>query len=303
MNPHVAWSRGSTKETDKRLHHLGMKVRLNASRNSKFGNRGHHFTQEHRDKLTVAHTGKHYHTVESRRKISLAKIGIRYPASVNKKKGLSGIRNPFFGRKHTKETRSVISMKIKQHWTENRERLLRSHKAHLGARLHGLFVRPTSFESAVIGVIEDFAFPFKYTGDGRFVIDGLNPDFVSTDGSSSLIEVYAKYWHPADYESVRKSRLESHGFNVMFLNEEDIRCNDFDLVCAGKILSFIGGVGMNRKYWIEDSQIDEIMDALETLRLGVVCDTLRAILKNQFIGEIETPKKQKVCKSKGCYHG
>ena len=37
--------------------------------------------------------------------------------------------------------------------------------------------------------------PFKYTGDGSFWIDKLNPDFIECNGKKTCIEIFGDYWH------------------------------------------------------------------------------------------------------------
>jgi len=236
---HVPWNKGLTKCTDERLRNLGVKIALNASTNAHFGNRYKKFAVEHRTNLSVSHIGKHHLTDESKLSISLKNSGKMFSDETNRKKALFGELNPFYGRHHSDETKKLISLKQKKRWAESRDWLLSKHSSHLPARLRGLMRRPTSFERIVIDIIHDFNLPFKYVGDGALIIANLNPDFISTDGSMKLIEVYARWCHKSDYELNRAVRFKDCGYDVMFLDDDDIRSRD---VCKEKICSFLEGV-------------------------------------------------------------
>lgn len=58
----------------------------------------------------------------------------------------------------------------------------------------GRFKRPTRPEERIIRVIIEGDFPFKYTGDGSFLLEGLNPDFVSNK-LNKIIEVFGRVFH------------------------------------------------------------------------------------------------------------
>ena len=58
------------------------------------------------------------HTKETLEKGLKANLGKKYPEEVNKKKGLPGILNPFFGKKHTKKTRKLLRKLSSEHKNE-----------------------------------------------------------------------------------------------------------------------------------------------------------------------------------------
>jgi len=55
--------------------------------------------------------------------------------------------------------------------------------------------RPNALEQRFIDMIEKHNLPYKYVGDGRFLIGGRNPDFMNINGQKKLIEVFGIYYH------------------------------------------------------------------------------------------------------------
>lgn len=82
--------------------------------------------------------------------------------------------------------------------------------------------RPTSPEQNVIEIIEQYNLPFRYTGDGRFWIKNVNPDFIHLH-DKTVLEVYGDYWHNRpDMIQKDKERLEtliSMGWNRLIVWE------------------------------------------------------------------------------------
>jgi len=81
--------------------------------------------------------------------------------------------------------------------------------------------------------------PYRYTGDGKFWIHNINPDFVDINGAKRAIEVDGCYWHncPVCYPAqggykpnikrdVRKNKLyETYGWDVIHIWEHDLGRN------------------------------------------------------------------------------
>jgi G:T-mismatch repair DNA endonuclease (very short patch repair protein) len=60
--------------------------------------------------------------------------------------------------------------------------------------LRGLQVKPNKPEKIMMQIIKENKFPFNYVGDGKIIIDGFNPDFLSKN-PKHIIEVFGDYWH------------------------------------------------------------------------------------------------------------
>jgi len=92
-----------------------------------------------------------------------------------------------------------------------------------------LHKRPTTPEQKLIDIITKYQLPFRYTGDGSFIIAGLNPDFVNINGLKVAIDVFGDYWHGERANSLtyteqgRKVRFAEFGWNLVVLWESQIK--------------------------------------------------------------------------------
>ena len=75
--------------------------------------------------------------------------------------------------------------------------LSKEHKANLReARKHQKMPKHhTKPELIFEAICKKHNLPFKYTGDGRFWIERINPDFIECNGKKIAVEVYGDYWH------------------------------------------------------------------------------------------------------------
>lgn len=89
-------------------------------------------------------------------------------------------------------------------------------------RIKGMNSLPTKPEKKIINLIKKHSLPFKYVGDGDFILGGKNPDFVDTDGSKKVIEVFGDYWHEPEEEQERKEHFSKYGFDTLVLWEHEI---------------------------------------------------------------------------------
>lgn len=63
-------------------------------------------------------------------------------------------------------------------------------------RLNGLHKRPNRPEVYVRELLKNnFPGEYRFTGDGSFLIDGLNPDFTNVNGQKKVIEVFGEAFH------------------------------------------------------------------------------------------------------------
>ena len=95
--------------------------------------------------------------------------------------------------------------------------------------LKGLFKRPTSLEKQFIKLTDEYQLPYKYTGDGSFLIGFKNPDFVNVNGAKVCIEVAEPYFHKPSYAKKRTQHFAKYGWKcyVFFsqngkLNKEEV---------------------------------------------------------------------------------
>lgn len=128
-----------------------------------------------------------------------------------------------------------VSLERSKRW-ENPEYRAKVMQAWLKQR------RPTGPERKLIQIIKKYRLPFKYTGDGSFLIGRLNPDFVEINGRKLAIDIFGDYWHTlkADKDSYteegRKEIFNEYGWEDIIIWEHDINSLPDD-----KIVEMIGG--------------------------------------------------------------
>lgn len=110
-------------------------------------------------------------------------------------------------------------------------------------RLKALCRKPTLPERQLIEIIEENKLPYKYVGNGSFIIEGLNPDFINIDGKKNIIEVFGRVWHETllrnkDWKRSELGRImvyNSYGFKTLIIWDDEI---DNKKVIANKIKLF-----------------------------------------------------------------
>jgi len=137
------------------------------------------------------------------------------------------------GRPRSLGDRQAISKALKGSiWTEARR------KKCIPIVTKNTKVRPTSIERAVLKVIEKNHLPYDYVGDGHLYIDGRCPDFISTDNSKTIIEVFGRHWHdptrnpkikPGAYEENRIAHYAKCGYKTVVVWEEQANDEEFIL--------------------------------------------------------------------------
>lgn len=82
--------------------------------------------------------------------------------------------------------------------------------------------RPTSLEKQMIKIIKKYKLPYKYVGDGQFILGGKCPDFINTCNEKICLEVHNFYHHPAGYRKERAKYFKKLGWKTIFINEDEI---------------------------------------------------------------------------------
>jgi len=156
------------------------------------------------------------------------------------------MRNGHLGKKYnvSEEGHKAIMENLKKMLTpENRMKTtlkLRGRKLSPEHIQHALKRRPiTSLELAFQKIIDDNDLSYKFVGNGAFIIDGLNPDFININGKKIAIEVYARLFKQMGNRTIEKykenriKRLSAYGWKVYFFDETQVN--------ADYVLSALGG--------------------------------------------------------------
>ena len=113
-------------------------------------------------------------------------------------------------------------------------------KNQIGKMLKGLMKRPTSYEKKISELCIENSLPFIYTGDGRFLVNYKNPDFID-ENNKIAIEVFYSWYKIRDYGSVENykefciKKYNSAGWKVIFIDENEVDVDNWKELCLKKI--------------------------------------------------------------------
>lgn len=127
-----------------------------------------------------------------------------------------------------------VGKKMKEHWKNPEYRIKQSvirkqiweNEEHrektIKAILKGLIRRPTSLEQKFIEIIQKYNLPYKYVGNGSFLIGFKNPDFININGDKSCIEVANRFHHQGNWAEKRKEHFKKFGWDCAVIFEDEI---------------------------------------------------------------------------------
>jgi len=227
------------------LIHLGKKHSVETKLKiglSKLGNKnmlGKHPSKETKLKISLALKGKvgywkgkcHKHSEESKQKIRgdknpAERLEVRAKISQALKGKPSGMK----GKNHSKETKKIIS--------EHHKKMI---KEGLFNPLSNQHKYPNKPELKFIQICNQFNLPFKYVGDGKFWIEGINPDFVNCNGQKICVEIWGDYWHNRPDERLKDIKkleiLNKYGWKRIEIWEHEL--DNIELIRQKMILCIL----------------------------------------------------------------
>lgn len=118
-------------------------------------------------------------------------------------------------------TRTTIRNRLREFGipTRSKEELI---KACLRRRI------PSSLEEQFQDIINKHNLPYKYVGNGEFILGSYNPDFINTNSEKIAVEVYVRYYkrrNEVGIEEWKKKRSEvfkSYGWTLLFFDEIEV---------------------------------------------------------------------------------
>jgi len=248
-NCFAVWNKGLTKETSEIIRKATEKMKKNHVSWIRDG----HLTNKHKQKISQSHIGLR-HSEETKRKISKLQKGRKLTEEWKKKIGESGKgrivseetrkkigdaqrgeKHHFFGRHLTEEhkkkisignrgkiisleQRKAISKKIKEKYKNDFEFLMKKYT--------GLNQKPNNKEKIIFDLIKMYNLHYEYVGNGKFWIDGKNPDFVNVNGQKKIIELFGDYWHTKMAKETPEERInhfKKYGFDCLIIWEKELK--------------------------------------------------------------------------------
>lgn len=137
----------------------------------------------------------------------------------------SGEKNVNFGKKrpqHVCDALSKAHKGIPQTMENKTKRLKKAFEA--------LRMSPNKLEQRLIDLVTAHNLPFRFVGDGALIINGMCPDFVSTENPMKLVEIFGEYWHGnmdlvVSYNRTEEGRqkvFSDLGYKVLIIWEKDM---------------------------------------------------------------------------------
>ena len=215
--------------------------------------KGKSFTEEHKNNIGLAQKGKkHPHSEETKKKIGLSNLGKRQSEKQKRKMVETRMRNGSY--RVSNEQRKKASEHSPRYWLgkkfseEHKQRMRESSmkiskeikEKRLKLILRGLMKRPSSFEQKISDLCFKYNLPFIYKGNGDFLINFKNPDFVN-EKDKIVIEVFYSWYKIRNYGSVENykkfciDKYEPLGWKVIFLDEQDLNNKNWEQICLNKI--------------------------------------------------------------------
>lgn len=176
-------------------------------------------SEETKKKLSIANKGNK-HSKESRLKMSLAKIG-----------KMTGDFNP--AKQPSVRKKISASKKGKPRSEETKKKIS---KALMGRKLTKEHIKnmmrrriPSSLEKKFEDIVVRNNLPYKYTGNGSFIIGNCNPDFININGEKIAVEVYSRFYKEKDgrkidkWKQTRSTKFAEYGWSIIYFDETEVK--------------------------------------------------------------------------------
>jgi len=165
--------------------------------------------------------GKH-HKKETKKKISQSRKG--YPPWNKGTKGVLKPNKTTFKKGTHASRKTEFSKKL---WKTKRGLELRKKS------LQACQKRPNKCEQYLITLLQKNNLPYKYVGNGEFILGGRNPDFLSINGKKKLIELFGDYWHSNKFNEKLSAKdrikfFKKFGFDALIIWEYELK--DFEIL-------------------------------------------------------------------------
>lgn len=138
---------------------------------------------------------------------------------------LKGHEGPHF--KHTKRAKNKIGLANKgkkKPWLSK----MNKNSEFTKKRLKACIKHPNKSEQLLNQILQQ-AFPskFKFVGNGSFIIENFNPDFINCNGQKTIIELFGDYWHNLPrYRELDKRKMKAYskyGYRTLIIWEHELK--------------------------------------------------------------------------------
>lgn len=222
----IPWNKGKpqTKETKEknRLAHLGKYLSEEHKRKIGLAGLGRHNTKKTIEKMRIAHSRESL-SEETLEKMRIANLGKDNP---NYGKKCSEETKKKMSRTHKKLSHTLSSYFQKGNipWNKDKKSCFTKEVIKKILRRRA----PSSLEEKFQSIVDKHNLPYKYVGDGSFIIGRYNPDFINTNCKKIAIEVYARYYKRRNHISIEDWKIQrakvfrQYGWQVIYFDEIEV---------------------------------------------------------------------------------
>lgn len=173
--------------------------------------KGKHHTEEAKEKNRLAHLGKH-HSDKTKLLMSSQRKGVPKSEEAKEKNRISQLLR-FIGKKISEETKEKLRKKAIER-CKNPEYLRKI-----------LIIRKPNKSELKLNQLLQVKFPneFKFVGDGSFVLNRYNPDFLNVNGKKLIIELFGERWHEQEEEISRPKVFSKYGYRTLIIWEHELK--------------------------------------------------------------------------------
>lgn len=234
-----------------RIANMGKKMTVSSIEKIRQANLRRYQDQTERDKTgKIMHEYHKNHPEFTKRQIEILNISRNDP-TIKEKHRVNSLKCWV----NDEERRRKRSADVKAMWQDpiKRERMIKQRKEFWRSNspefktmrrrmIEGLIKSPNKPETIVFNLLNSlFPSEWEFVGDGKVIIDGLNPDFININGQKLIIEVFGDYWHTQDLKPYRVNEGRAdiyayYGYKTLIIWEREIK--DIDMLCY-KILTFV----------------------------------------------------------------
>ena len=74
----------------------------------------------------------------------------------------------------------------------------------------------------MFGLLTYQEFPYRYTGNAQFILNGKAPDFVHYK-KRKIIELFGERWHKPEEEDRRTTEFATSGYQVLVIWQKELK--------------------------------------------------------------------------------
>lgn len=175
-------------------------------------------------------------------KISLARRGMRF--SEEHRTNISRTRKRLKIKPWNKDPKTEDEQKRVEEYREKMRRKWLERLSNPEQRKKLFRQRPSKPELKFTEICKKYRLPYRFTGDGSFWIEDVNPDFVESNGRKIAVEVFGDYWHNPllnpklnrrrTYKG-RKEILARYGWKCVIFWESELMSNNAEELVLKRI--------------------------------------------------------------------